>query len=115
MQAHAAFPLQTFNLLFTTPFESNDLAQGETLSCVNPIPPTNSNVQSRFKATAKRSFATSVQSQKTLSRATPSGGRGKMPASEFRPRFHASRQMMRCHRHARRIEILTNKGNPTPE
>jgi len=78
-----------------------------------PDPTTNSNVIAFPRQQRKHPSATSVQSQKPLTR-TPKRRQSKS-SSEFRPPLHASSANDALHRHRRRIEILTNKGNPTPE
>ena len=76
-------------------------------------PTTNSNVIAFPKPQRKHLSATSVHLQKPITR-TPKGRQSKY-SSEFRTAVDASTADDVLHRHRRRIEILTMKGNPTPE
>ncbi|MGJ8572367.1 MAG: hypothetical protein ACSHXI_16885 [Hoeflea sp.] len=76
-------------------------------------PTTTGNVIAFPRQQRKHSAATTARPQETLTR-TPKRRQSKS-SSEFRPSLHASTANDVLHRHRRRIEILTNKGNPTPE
>jgi hypothetical protein len=76
-------------------------------------PTTNSNVIAFPKPQRKHPSDTSVQSQKPLTR-TPKRRQSKSSPG-LRPPLHSSTANDVLHRHRQRIEVLTNKGNPTPE
>ncbi|MCY0149314.1 hypothetical protein OEG84_23670 [Hoeflea sp. G2-23] len=76
-------------------------------------PTTKSNVIAFPKQQRKHPSATSVHPQRPLTR-KPKRRQSK-PSPEFRPPLHASTGDDVLHRHRQRIEILTMKGNPTPE
>jgi len=76
-------------------------------------PTTNSNVIAFPKPQRKHPSDTSVHPQKPPTR-TPKRRQSKSSPG-LRPPLHPSAANDALHRHRRRIEILTNKGNPTPE
>ncbi|WP_290780380.1 hypothetical protein, partial [Hoeflea sp.] len=74
---------------------------------------TKSNVIAFPRQQRKHPSATSVHPQKSLTRTHQR--RQSKSSPELRPPLHPSTANDALHRHRQRIEILTNKGNPTPE
>lgn len=76
-------------------------------------PTTNSNVIAFPKQQRKHPSATTARPQEPLTR-TPKRRQSKSSPG-LRPPLRPSTANDVLHRHRQRIEILTNKGNPTPE